>query len=183
MNPRLLALLVVIGVGGVGILAGRSLYAPAVDGVAGNNMLADAGLAECPLRTVRCLIETPGGGRVTREGKVRVCGTDPVFSRAVRDAAAQGFAIIGCRNIGAATGSETEMADVAHECACSSGANCTAQKLNAAGVPGVAAALPTWTIAGPDYRWVNPTGAGCVAMPCNESQAGREWPDLSCPRQ
>lgn len=180
MHPKLRALLITIGIGALGILGGRELLAPA-PGVT-NVQLLDAGIMQCPLRLVRCLLETPGGGRVTREGKARVCSGEPVFSRMAREASERGFTILGCKNVSAATGGESEFEDVAHECACSTGSNCNAQRVLPNGSLAAASALPLWTLAGDDYGWRNPVGAGCARAACNESVAGREWP-AECPQQ
>lgn len=181
MGPKLKALMVSLGIALVGVMAGREMWAPA-EGVT-NAELIDAGIANCPVRAVRCLVANPQGRRVTREGKLRVCGTDDVvFSRAVRDAIQEGWTIIGCRNLGAATGGEAEMADVAHECGCQVDAgNCTAQLRLVDGGLSTAQALPKWTLAGEGYQWVNPSAA-CFKTSCNEGSAGSEWPE-SCPKQ
>ncbi len=183
MNPALQKLMVSLGM--VAVVAGgtvtyREVFAPASGVTAGQ--LADAGLGDCNLRTVRCQVISPQGRMRTQEGKARVCNGDPVISPTFRDMVAAGWRIHKCTNVGAATGSEGELADVANECACSSGANCTAQRIQRAGGLAAAAALPVGAVAGPDQAWQNFSGAGCVARPCAETVAGMEWP-AGCPRQ
>lgn len=183
MSPKLQALMISLGFVAVlsgGTVALREVFAPR-QGVT-VAQLVDAGIGDCNLRTVRCQVVSPSGRMRTQEGKARVCGGDPILSPAFRDMAAQGWSALRCTNVGAAAGGESELADVADECACSSGANCTAQRIRRAGGLAVAAALPNGATAGPDQAWQNFSGAGCVAKPCTETFGGMEWP-AGCPRQ
>lgn len=183
MSPKLQALLISLGF--VAVLSGgtvtlREIFAPA-RGVAVADLI-DAGIAACPVRTVKCQIFNPSGRMQTRDVDARVCSGSPVVTPNFRDMAEVGWAVYKCTNVGAAAGAETEFVDVAHECACTSGVNCTAQKILRAGGLAVAAALPRNTLAGPEQAWQNFSGAGCVLRPCVESSAGLEWP-AGCPRQ
>jgi hypothetical protein len=184
MTPKLKALMVSLGIGLTitvgGLVSTREFWAPRI-GVL-DPALVDAGiLLDCPLRNIRAWLVNPNGRMITQESKARVCNGEPVVSRLARDAIASGWRIYFVRDLGAATGSETELATVTDECRCSSGATCTAQRLQLNGTLAAVAALPNGFLAGPSQLYQNPAGAGCVAMPCVETGPSVEWP-VGCPR-
>jgi hypothetical protein len=184
MSNKLKALMLSLGlavtVTAAGVVSVREFFAPRTNTT--NAQLIDAGIMDCPLRTIRVWAFGPNGRLRTQEAKARVCSGEPVVSRDSRDLVAQGWTIYRVRDLGAATGSETELADVAPECMCTNGVGtCNAQRRLLNGNLAAAAALPRNFVAGPDQLYVNPAGAGCVAMPCIESGPGFEWP-ATCPK-
>lgn len=177
MNPKLRALLIATGLFAVlGPLAGREIVTRRA-GVT-RAELADAGALDLNWRVGFCQYETPGGGRATRREPVAPLGTDYTFLPMARGPLLAGYTLLGCRATNTVADMDDNGAEVAHECRCSIGSNCTA--LDPA--DGQRRALPLWTLAGPDYQWTAPSGVGCQAAACNESVAGREWPE-ACPKQ
>jgi hypothetical protein len=115
MTPKLKALMVSLGIGLTitvgGLVSTREFWAPRI-GVL-DPALVDAGiLLDCPLRNIRAWLVNPNGRMITQESKARVCNGEPVVSRLARDAIASGWRIYFVRDLGAATGSETELATV-----------------------------------------------------------------------
>lgn len=167
MTPKLRNLLVVIGLGVGGAIGGRAMYAPGPDTTLAQ--LVDAGIQDCPLRTVRCLVKVGRNPIKTREAVVRVCDGEPIF----RTAPPANATIFGCRAVGAGV-AEADLADITHECACraTAGGVCTAVD----GRDGQTKTLPLGMLAGPGYEWTSPTGAGCVAAPCMETNPGESYP-------
>lgn len=189
MSAALLALLISMPALLVGPLAGKPWFQPG-PGVT-RAQLAAQGAGSCALRTGILIAINPQGRIETQSQGGRLCTGNNLLlcpagwigsgnSATCRQLPA-GWLIVGARDSGVAA-AETDATQVPHECRCSSGASCTAQPTLLNGTLGAAVALPLRTIAGADYSWKNPAGAGCVAVACTETSAGIEWPD-ACPRQ
>lgn len=173
----------------IGPLAGKPWYQPRA-GVT-RAQLGTAGAGSCPIRTGILIALNPSGRIVTESQNGRLCGTADLLlcpagwigsgTSATCRPLPDGWLIVGARDGGAAA-SESDATAIAHECRCSSGSGCTAQKVNQDGTLAAASALPLWTIAGnnPPQSWRNPS-AGCLEVACVEGAASREWPD-TCPR-
>jgi hypothetical protein len=177
MTAKQRGLVVIIGVGFAGLIAGVELYAPAPDTRLVD--LIDAGVGDCPLRAVRCIVRMGPQAPVryrTVEANVRVCGGDPIF----RQAPPPGATVLACRSLAGTPTEETDSANVTDECVCPNTVGaCTA--LDTADKPTpIRRTLPRGQVAGASYRYNTPIGAGCVPLPCMELNAGEAWP-AGCP--
>jgi hypothetical protein len=189
MNAALLLLLLIMPEFLVGPLAGKPWYQPR-PGVT-RQQLADAGAGTCALRTGVLIAVDPTAQIVTEQQAGRLCGTDQLLLcpagwigtglTATCRQLPQGWVLVGARNAGTAA-AETDATVVPHECMCSSGASCTAQKVNLDGTLAAAAALPRWTIAGTGQAYVNPSGTGCRPVACVETVRDAAW-NPACPKQ
>ncbi len=169
----------------VGPLAGRAWYMPKA--ATTRTQLGNAGATTGTLRRVRAYAILASGRIITREQDVRIWdGVDVIMAptgwtnltgTGTANRLPAGLVVVGGRNLAGAAG-ESNPVDVAHDQFVSSGVNSFAQRVLADGVTlAVSSALPAGTIAGPDYQWRNPTGAGLVAVPITETAAGIEWPE------